>query len=78
MKPSEASDASSKTAVDTLTAKIDAKIKQDEESFSTLTSTTKANITTSQTAAEGELSEALKELNTSSSELITAVPEETE
>lgn len=50
---------------------IDAKIKQDEESFSNLTSTTKANITTSQTAADGELSEALKELNTSSSELIT-------
>jgi hypothetical protein len=65
------SDASSRTAVDTLTAKIDAKIKQDEESFSNLTSTTKANITTSQTAADGELREALKELNTSSSDLIT-------
>jgi hypothetical protein len=65
------SDASSRAAVDTLTAKIDAKIKQDEESFSNLTSTTKANITTSQTAADGELREALKELNTSSSDLIT-------
>jgi hypothetical protein len=66
----EASDASSKTAVDTLTAKIDAKIEQDEESFSNLTLTTRANITTSQTAADGLLSEALKELNTSSSDLI--------
>ena len=57
--------------MDALTAKIDAKIKQDEESFSNLTSTTKASITTSQTAADGELREALKELNTSSSGLIT-------
>jgi hypothetical protein len=45
-------------------------LKQDEDSFSALTSTTKANITTFQTGVEGKLAEVLAELGTSSSNLI--------
>jgi hypothetical protein len=67
----EASAANAKTATADLTDKIDAKLKQDEEAFSTLTSTTKASITTFRTGIEGDLSEALEKLEKSSSELIT-------
>ena len=67
----EASAANAETATADLTDKIDAKLKQDEEAFSTLTSTTKASITTFRTGIEGDLSEALEKLEKSSSELIT-------
>jgi hypothetical protein len=77
-KVNEATDASAanaKTATDDLTGKIDAKLKQDEETFSTLTSTTKASITTFRTGVEGDLSEALEKLEKSSSELISNTQE---
>lgn len=66
----KASDASTQAAAESLSTKIAGKMEKDEESFLNLTSTTTANITTFQTAAEGELAQALKALGTSSSNLI--------
>ena len=67
----QASDARSTAAANDLTARVEAKLTQDDESFLALTSTTKASITTFQTAAEGRLSDALKELDNSSSNLVS-------
>jgi len=67
----EASEASSKAAVDELTSDLQRKIEEDTQSFSSLTSTTKANITTFQTGVEGDLRTALEGLGTASSKLIT-------
>lgn len=61
----------SQTALEDLASKIDAKIKQDEESLSALTSTVTTNVTTFQTGVEAKLSEALSGLHTASSNLIT-------
>ena len=71
----EASAANVKIVTDDLTEKIDAKLKQDEETFSTLTSTTKASITTFRTGVEGELTEALEKLDKSSSEVVSNTQE---
>jgi hypothetical protein len=71
----QASETNAKIATDGLTEKIDAKLTQDEEAFSTLTSTTKASITTFRTGVEGELAEALEKLDKSSSELISDTQE---
>jgi hypothetical protein len=71
----EASAANVKIVTDDLTERIDAKLKQDEEAFSTLTSTTKASITTFRTGVEGELAEALEKLDKSSSEVVSNTQE---
>jgi hypothetical protein len=64
-----------KAVTDELTAKIEEKLTQDDESFSDLTSKTRANITTFQTGIEGQLTTAIRELGSSSSKLISDASE---
>jgi hypothetical protein len=60
----------SRATIDQLTNKLEAKLAQDDESFSELTSETKANVTTFQTGIGGQLATAIEELGSSSSKLI--------
>jgi hypothetical protein len=67
--------ASSKAAAEELTSQLGTKLTEHSESFSTLTSATKADITTFQTGVEGKLTLALKELDSSSAKLVNDAEE---
>jgi chromosome segregation ATPase len=73
-KASEALDTlqtNSKSTIDELTKRLEEKLAQDDVSFSELTSTTKANITTFQTGVEGQMATAIEDLGESSSKLVS-------
>jgi hypothetical protein len=68
---------SEKTTKD-LTASIQTNIEEAAEKLSNLVSSTKANITTFQNGVQGELTEALKQVDASSAELVTQSTEKIE